>query len=333
MIRLRLKFPNLRCTVQYGGKTLRWVDYAESKEELRERLCELRYTVVEIERYFFNDWCSRAEKETKIAVRLRNDPAYIYKTSLWKELKPLLFTLSKSKCAYCESEVKHISPGSVEHYRPKKRVEEDPDHPGYYWLAYDIDNYLPCCEECNGARGKRNHFPVRAGTRHARRPADVRRERPLLLNPFRDDPFRHLAFVGPDDTERFGELEGRTIVGKTSVLVYDLNRPALCRRRKNKFLEFQQRLKAAATDATIRTGILRRLRSGEEEYCIVMRDLFIEMLSDQLISERRQRLESEIRIASLETELRTLGSQLDGNSRPRTARQLRGRSSNRRARG
>ena len=37
------------------------------------------------------------------------------------------------KCAYCE----RVTKADVEHYRPKKKVSEDADHPGYYWLCYE----------------------------------------------------------------------------------------------------------------------------------------------------------------------------------------------------
>ncbi len=39
------------------------------------------------------------------------------------------------KCAYCESQSNTSAVLQVEHYRPKKAVEEDDIHKGYYWLA------------------------------------------------------------------------------------------------------------------------------------------------------------------------------------------------------
>ena len=62
----------------------------------------------------------------------------------------------KNKCAYCE----RICKADIEHYRPKKGVEEDKDHDGYYWLCYEWTNLIPSCINCNREGGKHNQFPI-----------------------------------------------------------------------------------------------------------------------------------------------------------------------------
>lgn len=61
-----------------------------------------------------------------------------------------------NKCAYCE----RLCKADVEHYRPKKAVNEDSKHNGYYWLCYEWTNLLPACVKCNRDGGKHNRFPI-----------------------------------------------------------------------------------------------------------------------------------------------------------------------------
>lgn len=60
------------------------------------------------------------------------------------------------KCAYCEQHCK----AEIEHYRPKKGIAEDTNHPGYFWLCYAWSNLVPSCRYCNTEGGKGNQFPV-----------------------------------------------------------------------------------------------------------------------------------------------------------------------------
>jgi uncharacterized protein (TIGR02646 family) len=87
---------------------------------------------------------------------------------IWRELSPYLARLRKDKCWYSESK-NSGSDKDVEHFRPKGAVAEDPDHEGYWWLAFDYQNYRYSCQWCNQRRvdtlndtdgGKWDHFPV-----------------------------------------------------------------------------------------------------------------------------------------------------------------------------
>src|SRR5580658_3529436 len=67
---------------------------------------------------------------------------------VYKDYKPYLEWLFNHRCSFCECSILR-NPGDVEHYRPKSEVDDDKSHPGYYWLAFDIDNLLLSCEDCN----------------------------------------------------------------------------------------------------------------------------------------------------------------------------------------
>ena len=141
------------------------------------------------------------------------------------------------KCAYCESKFTHSSPGDVEHYRPKAGYQQAGVGPllgpGYYWLAYDWDNLLFACEDCNRVY-KRNQFPLcepanRAHCHHD----DLQREAPLLLHPAAGpDPEAHLTFVRETAV-------GLTTEGETTWRVCGLNRPALLEARRD-YLEMAE---------------------------------------------------------------------------------------------
>lgn len=127
------------------------------------------------------------------------------------EVRAALEKLFSGKCAYCESRITATFDWEVEHFRPKARVAERPDHPGYYWLAYEWSNLYPTCTLCNqrrydrpfwgeagqlGIGGKGDQFPLADESTRAMSPADeLARERPLLLDPCGDDPEAFLSFT------------------------------------------------------------------------------------------------------------------------------------------
>ena len=138
-------------------------------------------------------------------------------------VKVALERLFGGKCAYCESVYDSTAPVDIEHYRPKGRVQEAPDHDGYWWLAADWDNLLPSCIDCNRRRrqptprsgvdlaemqsnprstatvtstGKKDAFPLADERTRARGERDdIAQERPLLLNPCVDRPEEVLDFT------------------------------------------------------------------------------------------------------------------------------------------
>ena len=139
---------------------------------------------------------------------------HTFRQGRWKAAKDQLKAETGGKCAYCEAPTTVVAYGDVEHYRPKNV---------YWWLAYCYDNYLMSCQLCN-EKHKKTSFPVkntrmraptirgdttdadiesRAGTiaPNPLDPAEVddlsrrhQEERPLLLNPYYDNPAEFFAW-------------------------------------------------------------------------------------------------------------------------------------------
>lgn len=115
------------------------------------------------------------------------------------------------KCGYCDMKATEV--GDVEHYRPKSAIyslktqgheqdglqnvkgrtyEDDCEH-GYWWMAYDWNNYLYACSICNRT-WKNALFPLENGRERLTGDEVYRykspcinsyvNESPLLLNPY-----------------------------------------------------------------------------------------------------------------------------------------------------
>ncbi|CAN5569266.1 hypothetical protein BH09BAC4_BH09BAC4_04140 [soil metagenome] len=144
------------------------------------------------------------------------------------------------KCAYCETFTK----AEIEHYRPKKAVNESPDHKGYYWLCYEWSNLIPSCHDCNTSGGKANKFPIQ-GIRVIAPLFDLNRvlaknenlanepllmsEEPFLLHPEIDDPNTFFDFaidVKQEGIELQG-LDGADGRGEMTIRICNLNRQSL----------------------------------------------------------------------------------------------------------
>lgn len=176
--------------------------------------------------------------EDQKRIKLGEIEKHDFQTGRWKVTKEQLKKETHSKCAYCEVHFSVVAYGDVEHYRPKSI---------YWWLAYAYENYLPSCQICN-QKFKSNKFPRsgrkmkaprisinttdafitrKAGTL-APDPIDDtaglsisdfvdahQAERPLIINPYIDNPADYLAYeindverivkvVAPDSsTEKF----------------------------------------------------------------------------------------------------------------------------------
>ncbi|EHR69477.1 hypothetical protein BurJ1DRAFT_0595 [Burkholderiales bacterium JOSHI_001] len=177
---------------------------------------------------------------------------------VYQEAKPYLMKLSHGKCAYCETLLAANQPGDVEHYRPKGRIRDETgkvvkvklqndeiEHPGYWWLAYDWRNLLPSCTDCNRRRhhglegvaaGKGDYFAVR-GHRAALPSDDLDQEQALLLDPSKPgfDPKQHFEFL-PN-----GTLKPLTEEARHSCELLGLNlREALVSERELSYLQAKQ---------------------------------------------------------------------------------------------
>lgn len=100
------------------------------------------------------------------------------------EVHALLQLQQHRKCVYCEDDYNSNrgGKGEVDHFRPKA---DGDDGPRYWFLAYDWENLVLACSNCNGS--KLDQFPLKPPGRRARSKAELKKERPLLLNPYDDD--------------------------------------------------------------------------------------------------------------------------------------------------
>lgn len=156
-----------------------------------------------------------------------------FKSSIYghRLLKAKLVDLQHGKCAFCESKVKKIGYGDVEHFRPKAAYQRSTgdglSYPGYYWLAYEWANLLFSCQLCNQAF-KKNLFPlIDENTRSLDRNVGVDNELILLVHPVDDNPEEFIEFefevpIGIDDQDR----------GKGTIELLGLDRLELNEARK-----------------------------------------------------------------------------------------------------
>lgn len=111
-----------------------------------------------------------------------------------KEIKSALEKETSGKCAYCESKLKHIHHGDVEHIYPKSL---DPSK------QLDWENLTLACEICNQNKSSRDPHVE------------------FIIDPYIKNPDQHIFFVG-SMAFPLGTAEG-----VSSIALLDLNRTAL----------------------------------------------------------------------------------------------------------
>lgn len=195
---------------------------------------------------------------------------------------------ARATCAYCGARLYGVHTAAVDHFAPKsgvaRRVLEtgqevdggasvegrkfdgpsgtQPPWAGYTWLAYEWNNFVLCCERCNTG-WKRILFPAEADGLPVDGGADRgRRERPLILNPYEQEPLAHLRFE--DD----GTVLGLTPEGHWTIDALGLNhRAALVQARREKAEDVLDLLSSREPDlaAVVRRG------AGDQEHAAVVR--------------------------------------------------------------
>lgn len=156
-------------------------------------------------------------------------------------LRQLLWENQREKCCFCERKYERKR-STVEHFRPKTAVDrgQGKEKPGYWWLAYELNNLYFCCANCNGA--KLTFFPLEEGSPWLQAKALPWKlesgqavEKPLLLDPGYDDPAEHLTFVelpGGDWEIAPKDLSER---GRETIAKIQLDRDDLKKLRKSYF--------------------------------------------------------------------------------------------------
>lgn len=172
-------------------------------------------------------------------IRQGHEPKADSKIYGHRSVKESLKSVHHCKCAYCE---RHLNGdfGAIEHFRPQGGYIDTQTgvlrKPGYWWLAYDWDNLLLSCSECNTCY-KRNHFPLTDENQRNIANKDVSQEQPLLINPAEEDPANHIEFnrwvVFPKEMD--GNNDPRGIM---TIQILRLNdRPDLVEKRRQRWIQ------------------------------------------------------------------------------------------------
>lgn len=160
------------------------------------------------------------------------------------EIKAALVQETYGKCAYCESKLRHISYGDVEHVAPKSAVPER-------W--FDWTNLTLACDVCNTKKG------------------DFYRDDNSLIDPYVDDPEQLLWVFGATILAAPGE-DSAALTER----VLELNRGELIERRAERLkglmkqLDVIKRTNDSALRALLQTDFLEEGK-GDREYAALAR--------------------------------------------------------------
>lgn len=181
--------------------------------------------------------------------------------SHWKKVKKALAETFNHKCWYTEAPQQGTDV-DVDHFRPKKRVQETlketVPHEGYWWLAFDIENYRYSCIVANRRRtdvesgvtgGKADYFPLLEENDRAWKPSDcLASEQPVLLDPLKVTDTQLIVFK--EDGEAMPRYDEKSHARKflradKSIDLYNINHSDFVRRRIELRDEIDRLVKAA----------------------------------------------------------------------------------------
>ena len=156
-----------------------------------------------------------------------------FKSSIYgaNDVREQLMNDQHEKCAFCECTLLDKDP-EVEHFRPKTRVRQDKTRGNtiklaYYWMAYDWDNLLYSCHQCNRIKG--NYFPLKDPDNRF----DIPNESPLLINPYTEDPADFIEF-----RQEKVFAKNNNAKGNKTIEVLGLNRKDLVELRRRRLKDF-----------------------------------------------------------------------------------------------
>ncbi len=133
-----------------------------------------------------------------------------------------LGALFHGKCAFCESDPRHVSNMQIEHYRPKHDAR-------FSGLICAWENWLPSCQRCNQKKSTR--FPGCEAPARCEVCSDPGNalpcvsSGPCLLDPGAERPEAHLSF-------RNEEIAASTARGAVTIRMTDLSNVELVRARR-----------------------------------------------------------------------------------------------------
>lgn len=219
---------------------MRWI----CKDDVQECLTELwRTTAAE---------ALQRLKEADSAEQRKEILKKASSTDIWRSFYESLPENLKKKCWYCESEeIRSDMP--VDHFRPKNKVENEKEHNGYWWLAFNWDNYRCACTFCNSRRnfeetqgGKACKFPLINPEKRAYTPEQPwQEEQPDFLDPFDPDDWKLLWFDGdgrPQAKPDSSVDEQRKV--SNTVDIFHLHETRINRARNKIRIEVEKQIKA-----------------------------------------------------------------------------------------
>ncbi|TVU92379.1 hypothetical protein [Vreelandella titanicae] len=259
---------------------MRWI----CKEEIEECLTQT-----------WRDMANQAKADLMAAQNREERKAILKKASssnVWRNFYDLLPEILKRKCWYCETEeIRSDMP--IDHFRPKNKVEDDNRHDGYWWLAFNWDNYRCACTYCNSRRvfnetegGKACRFPLENPDQRAFSPEDQDRllnERPNFLDPYNPDDEKLLWFDNdgfPIPNPEASEEQKEKV--KNSTEIFHLDQQRITRERNKLRIEVETQISKIRKndDTQVAKAKLRRMVRDTEKlsrtaivYLRVHRDL------------------------------------------------------------
>lgn len=230
----------------------------------------------EIEEHLTQAWNDLAEKAKKDIISAPDEEARkailkrVSSSDVWRDFYKLLPETLKEKCWYCEAaDIRSDMP--VDHFRPKNKVEDEKLHDGYWWLAFDWENYRCACTFCNSRRvfdethgGKACRFPLENPDQRAFTPDDhdkLLKERPYFLDPFNPDDEKLLWFDndGLPTPRPEATSEQKTKV-ENSVEIFHLHETRIARARNNLRLEVERQIKKIKNNDDVLSAKLKLRR-------------------------------------------------------------------------
>lgn len=174
----------------------------------------------------------------------------------WRDagLLDYLKTLSDGKCWYTEAKFTAEYP-QLEHFRPKSHARNEnwvKCHEGYWWLAFDLENYRLSKPMPNAKKG--TYFPLRERVMAVCTPGvAVTRESPMFLDPTNEGDAELISFNSHGQPEPCSEppvdlddWDRQRI--EFSIKRYGLDDAELCDQRKALWVSIDSKLNECATN-------------------------------------------------------------------------------------
>jgi hypothetical protein len=207
------------------------------------------------------------------------DGPHFERRQLWKNPKYKRVLVGDpglpSKCMWCERHCEWKRQLDVEHYRPKAAITRWEGSPplvsnqppkevdvsgGYWWLAFDWNNYSLACGPCNQG-WKRNLFPVRDPRPPYREGMEVD-EVALLVDPM--SSFRTADHFSWTDLGFMNAVSDR---GAATIITCGLNRDLLValreRTARNILAEIER----------LRRALRAHMQEAAQRHCLALKEL------------------------------------------------------------